>query len=104
MTVLIDYSLIMNKILHLLSSDLEEKLKSLGVEGFLDYLGDMRLQQKKVRMENLLKIANPDEALYREIMLALGYKNKPILMKHSTEKLCSLWDIKIIKFSSWNWL
>lgn len=78
MTVSIDYSLIMNKFLHLLSSDLEEKLKSLGVEGFLDYLGDMRLQQKKSRMENLLRIANPDEALYREIMLALGYKNNKV--------------------------
>jgi hypothetical protein len=29
-------------------------------------------------MANLLKIANPDEALYREIMLALGYKNNKI--------------------------
>jgi len=68
----------MNKISHLLSSDLKKKLESLGVEGFLDYLGDMRLQQKKVRMENLLEIANPDEALYREIMLAMGYKNNKV--------------------------
>ena len=29
-------------------------------------------------MENLLKIANADEALYREIMLALGYKNNKV--------------------------
>lgn len=29
-------------------------------------------------MSNLLKIANPDEALYREIMLSLGYKNNKI--------------------------
>ena len=35
------------------------------------------LEQKKQRMQNLLKIALPDEALYREIMLSLGYpKNK----------------------------
>jgi len=68
----------MNNISHLLSSDLKNKLESLGVEGFLDYLGDMRLQQKKSRMENLLRIANPDEALYREIMLAMGYKNNKV--------------------------
>jgi len=70
--------MIMNKISHLLSSDLKKKLESLGVKGFLGYLGDMRLQQKKGRMENLLNIANPDEALYREIMLALGYKNNKV--------------------------
>jgi len=34
-----------------------------------------RLDIKKARMKNLLKIALPDEALYREIMLSLGYKN-----------------------------
>ena len=78
MTVLIDYSLIMNKISHLLSSDLKKKLESMEVEKVLDYLGNMRLQQKKSRMENLLKIANPDEALYREIMLAMGYKNNKV--------------------------
>ena len=35
------------------------------------------LKLKKQRMQNLLKIASPDEALYQEIMLSLGYpKNK----------------------------
>ena len=35
------------------------------------------LETKKQRMQNLLKIALPDEALYREIMISLGYpKNK----------------------------
>lgn len=38
---------------------------------------DQWLESKKQRMSNLLKIATPDEALYREIMLSLGYpKNK----------------------------
>lgn len=40
-------------------------------------LGNKWLELKKQRMQNLLKIALPDEALYREIMLSLGYpKNK----------------------------
>ncbi|MDK2793179.1 MAG: hypothetical protein PWQ25_2042 [Deferribacteres bacterium] len=52
------------KVLHMNSID----LKSLGLEW---------LELKKQRMRNLLKIAEPDEALYREIMLSLGYpKNK----------------------------
>ncbi len=38
-------------------------------------LSNKRLNLKKSRMRNLLKIAFPDEALYREIMLSLGYKN-----------------------------
>lgn len=43
----------------------------------LKALGNQWLEMKKQRMENLLKIAQPDEALYREIMLSLGYpKNK----------------------------
>jgi hypothetical protein len=43
----------------------------------LNSLGDKWLSAKKQRMQNLLKIAFPDEALYREIMLSLGYpKNK----------------------------
>jgi len=43
----------------------------------LTYLGNKWLELKKQRMQNLLKIAPPDEALYREIMLSLGYpKNK----------------------------
>ncbi len=46
---------------------------------FIDliHLGENWLDLKKQRMQNLLKIALPDEALYREIMLSLGYpKNK----------------------------
>ena len=40
-------------------------------------LGEKWLEAKIQRMRNLLKIAEPDEALYREIMLSLGYpKNK----------------------------
>jgi len=63
---------------NLLDIDLREKFESLGLEKFLDFLGTERLEQKKARMANLLKIANPDEALYREIMLALGYKNNKV--------------------------
>jgi len=65
-------------ILDLITSNLKEKLQSEGIGGLLDYLGNERLRGKKERMENLLKIANPDEALYREIMLALGYKNNKV--------------------------
>lgn len=44
---------------------------------FLNQLGEKWLEAKVQRMRNLLKIAYPDEALYREIMLSLGYpKNK----------------------------
>ncbi|MEM4326040.1 MAG: DUF2851 family protein [Candidatus Pacearchaeota archaeon] len=43
----------------------------------LSKLGEKWLETKIQRMKNLLKIAEPDEALYREIMLSLGYpKNK----------------------------
>lgn len=43
----------------------------------LNQFGEKWLELKKQRMQNLLKIAIPDEALYREIMLSLGYpKNK----------------------------
>lgn len=43
----------------------------------LNSLGHQWLETKKQRMQNLLKIAEPDNALYREIMLSLGYpKNK----------------------------
>jgi len=61
-----------------LNPDLQKKLNEDGFEKFLDSLGEERLKQKKVRMENLLKIANPDEALYRELMLTLGYKNNKV--------------------------
>ncbi len=43
----------------------------------LNILAEQWLEEKKQRMINLRKIALPDEALYREIMLSLGYpKNK----------------------------
>ncbi|HOJ71351.1 MAG TPA: DUF2851 family protein [Syntrophorhabdaceae bacterium] len=44
----------------------------------LNHLGDKWLVLKKQRMQNLLKIALPDEALYREIMLSLGYPNNKV--------------------------
>jgi len=44
----------------------------------LDLKGMERLENKKQRMQNLLKIAEPDEALYREIMLALGYRHNKV--------------------------
>ncbi len=44
----------------------------------LDIFGDKWLELKKQRMQNLLKIALPDEALYREIMLSLGYPNNKV--------------------------
>jgi hypothetical protein len=44
---------------------------------YLNILAEQWLEEKKQRMNNLRKIALPDEALYREIMLSLGYqKNK----------------------------
>ncbi len=43
----------------------------------LTHLGEKWLESKIQRMKNLLKITEPDEVLYREIMLSLGYpKNK----------------------------
>lgn len=66
------------KIQKLLNPDLQEKLKLEGIEKFLDFLGEEKLKQKKTRMRNLLKITNPNEALYREIMFALGYKNNKL--------------------------
>ncbi|NWF76319.1 MAG: hypothetical protein HXY53_07125, partial [Nitrospirae bacterium] len=44
----------------------------------LNSWGEKCLTRKKIRMANLLEIAEPDEALYREIMLALGYKNNKV--------------------------
>ncbi|HOK79623.1 MAG TPA: DUF2851 family protein [bacterium] len=44
----------------------------------LNYLGEKWLELKKQRMQNLLKIALPDEALYREIMLSLGYPSNKV--------------------------
>jgi len=66
------------QIVQFLNPDLQKKLNENGLEKFLNFLGKERLKQKKIRMENLLKIADPDEALYRELMLALGYKNNKV--------------------------
>ncbi|MEO1785202.1 DUF2851 family protein [Thermodesulfobium sp. 4217-1] len=52
----------------------QEKNKNLN----LNQLGNRWLELKKQRMQNLLKIALPDEALYREIMLSLGYPNNKV--------------------------
>jgi len=65
-------------ITQVLTPALLSKLNKEGIEKFLDSLGDERLEKKKNRMANSLKIASPDEALYREIMLALGYKNNKL--------------------------
>jgi len=47
------------------------------MEPDLDHFGDKWIELKKKRIQNLLKIASPDEAIYREILLSLGYpKNK----------------------------
>ena len=66
------------QITQFLNPHLQKRLNKDGIEKFLDSLGEERLKQKKTRMENLLKIANPDEALYRELMLALGYKSNKV--------------------------
>lgn len=50
-------------------------LETKNIGEVLDSLGEERIREKEERMQNLLKVAEPDEALYREIMLALGYKN-----------------------------
>lgn len=44
----------------------------------LNKLGEQWLERKKQRMLNLLKIAFPDEGLYREVMLSLGYPTNKI--------------------------
>lgn len=54
------------------------KLPKGDIETSLDQLGEKRLLNKKERMKNLLKIAVYDEALYREIMLSLGYKKNKV--------------------------
>ncbi|MFN3691577.1 MAG: DUF2851 family protein [Fervidobacterium sp.] len=59
----------------------------------LPLLGEKWLESKIQRMRNLLKIAEPDEALYREIMLSLGYpKNKVQFLE-----LALMTPFKIIK-------
>jgi len=90
------------KIENLLQPDLQARLQTEGIEKFLDLLGDERFKQKKTRMENLLKIANPDEALYRELMLALGYKNNKVqflelAMILPYSEICKLNDQEMIE-------
>lgn len=52
-------------------------MSEIELKQLLNKLGEEVLESKIQRMKNLLKIAIPDEALYREIMLSLGYpKNK----------------------------
>ena len=52
-------------------------MSEIELKQLLNKLGEEVLESKIQRMKNLLKIALPDEALYREIMLSLGYpKNK----------------------------
>ncbi|MGQ9801818.1 MAG: DUF2851 family protein [Candidatus Saccharicenans sp.] len=52
-------------------------MNPIELEQTLHRLGQEWLNSKIQRMTNLLKIALPDEAVYREIMLSLGYpKNK----------------------------
>jgi len=52
-------------------------MSEIELKQLLNKLGAEVLESKIQRMKNLLKIALPDEALYREIMLSLGYpKNK----------------------------
>lgn len=54
-----------------------KNISEIELRQLLNKLGEDVLKLKIHRMENLLKIAVPDEALYRELMLSLGYpKNK----------------------------
>jgi len=69
---------------------------------FLNLLGEKRLAQKKERMKNSLEIALPDEALYREVMLSLGYKNNKIQFQELAmilpySEICKLKDEEIIE-------
>ena len=75
----------------------------------LNQLCDKWLELKKQQMQNLLKIALPDEALYREIMLSLGYPNNKInflelaLLTPYAEikKLKKIYNRKSASISSW---
>ena len=66
----------------------------------LNHLGQEWFEAKKQRMQNLLKIALPNEAIYREIMLSLGYpKNKvnflelALILPYSEVKKLKNWEI-----------
>jgi hypothetical protein len=68
----------------------------------LDSKGEKKLFHKKERMRNLLKIAQPDEALYREIMLSLGYKKNKIQFQELAmilpySEICKLQGQEIIE-------
>jgi len=83
-------------------SDSKGKLPKEDVRAFLDQLGEKRLLIKKQRMKNLLKIAQPDEALYREIMLSLGYRKNKIQFQELAmilpySEICKLQDQEIIE-------
>ncbi len=78
------------------------KLPKEDIGTSLDQLGEKRLLNKKERMKNLLKIAFPDEALYREIMLSLGYKNNKIQFQELAlilpySEICKFKDQKMIE-------
>lgn len=62
----------------------------------LNHLGNKWLELKKQRMQNLLKIAPPDEALYREIMLSLGYPNNKVNF-HQLALITPYYEIKKLK-------
>jgi len=79
-----------------------EKLPKDDLKIFLDQLGEKRLVNKKERMKNLLKIAVPDEALYREIMLSLGYKKNKVQFQELAmilpySEICKLKDQETIE-------
>lgn len=52
-------------------------MNQVELQNHLNKFAEQWLEEKKQRMSNLIKITLPDEALYRELMLSLGYpKNK----------------------------
>jgi hypothetical protein len=68
----------------------------------LDSKGEKKLFHKKERMRNLLKIAQPDEALYREILLSLGYKKNKVQFQELAmilpySEICKFKDQEIIE-------
>ncbi len=82
--------------------NLIRKLSEKDIEPSLDLLGEKRLLIKKERMRNLLKIAVPDEAVYREIMLSLGYKKNKIQFQELAmilpySEICKFKDQEIIE-------
>lgn len=85
-----------------LKSDSKREMPKEDVRIFLDKLGEKRLLNKKERMKNLLKIAQPDEALYREIMLSLGYRKNKIQFQELAmilpySEICRLQDQETIE-------